>query len=151
MTDVSIQTGFMLGMLLAQNEQQQQLIEAQQEIIRLQKQLLEKTPTTPDEDVRWHQVSGVFAEDAAASDNLEMLQALHDWILAFGKKYVQPYVHWTVYSEIIVHMTRGLSAQMAHLELEDEDKQHTEQQQTTKTVEFPKKPSPENSLQAVKE
>ncbi|MCU0497122.1 MAG: hypothetical protein MUF87_07215 [Anaerolineae bacterium] len=101
--------------LQRENTLQKQLIESQQEVIRLYQQLEQLRPKKPELDARWYQVSGDNSTDVVKSGNLEQLTNLTEWLYQFGNKYVKPYVHSEVYSEIMTHMTRGLPAQMAKL------------------------------------
>ncbi len=106
------------GYLLKQTELQRQLIQAQQEIIRLHQKIESLTPPEPAEDVHWHKVSaGLTSEETLASDDVEQIRRLLGWVLRFGQKYVQPYVHLRVYGEIIAHMSRGISSKLAELEV----------------------------------
>jgi tRNA nucleotidyltransferase/poly(A) polymerase len=124
------EAGLLVGLLISQNQQmkqilelQQQLIAAQQETLALQKKLAHLSPPTPEEDAHWHLVSGgVMSEEAARSNDLEMVTTFYEWLLRFGKKYVQPYVHPKVYGEIINQMTRGVTSHMAALQVEAETK-----------------------------
>ncbi|MDX1991951.1 MAG: hypothetical protein SF029_06165 [bacterium] len=126
----SFEAGLLVGLLISQNQQmkhvvelQRQLIAAQQEALAQQKKLAHLTPPTPEEDAHWHLVSGgVMSEDAAKSNDLETVTTFYQWLLAFGKKYVQPYVHPKVYGEIINQMTRGVTSHMAALQVEADTK-----------------------------
>ncbi len=101
----------------ATNTTEQQLLEAQQEIIRLQRELLTLKAPQPDDDVHWHLTSGgELAEAILAGDDLEKLQKLRDWVFSFGKKYIKPYVHPEAYAEVIAHMMRGIPERLAELE-----------------------------------
>lgn len=121
----SFQSAHLVGMLANQVQQQKQLlelqkqvIEEQKKIIALQQQIQEMTPKTPNEkDLHWHIFSGRVENDIVATGDLSALVAYHDWIINFGKKYIQPYVHPHVYGEILTQMTRGLSRRIAELEV----------------------------------
>jgi len=108
----------LLEMLQQQNDLQRQLIEAQNEVIRLYRKMESLTPPKPETDVHWHQVSGgILSDDVLASDNLEQMRALQNWMMGFGEKYIKPYIHPEVYGEMLSHMTRGLSGRLAELEV----------------------------------
>lgn len=110
--------GFLLGYLLQQSKLQQQLIETQQEVIRLQQKVEQLTPPYPDEDVNWNKVSGgLTSVEVLESDDLEKVRALREWIFHFGEKYIRRFVHQRAYSELIAHMTRGIPRRLAELEV----------------------------------
>lgn len=105
-------------MLIAQLTLQQQLIEAQQEIINLQKRLSEMTPKTPpDKEAFWHIASGgIMSDEAATSDDPALVQRFKNWNVNFAAQYIKPYVDPKVYSECLNQMTRGLPNHIAELE-----------------------------------
>ncbi|HEX2906036.1 MAG TPA: hypothetical protein VHO69_04205 [Phototrophicaceae bacterium] len=116
--DHSFQAGLLVGMLLQQTALQQEVIEAQREIIKLREQVAASVPAEPGKDVHWHVASGKMSDEAAEADDLETVRTFYRWLLDFGKKYVQPYVHSKVYTEVINQMTRGLSRRIAELEVQ---------------------------------
>lgn len=99
---------------------QQQLIEAQQEIIRLHEKVEQMTPPTPPDDANFHRIHGMTSEEAFNSNKLENLQALYDWCFDFGNTYIKPYVHLRTFAELMAHMTRGLNRKIAILEVKAE-------------------------------
>lgn len=96
---------------------QQLLIEAQAKIIALQETVQAMTPPRVNEqDVFWHLVSGVMSEQAAASDDLDLVRRFKDWNIRFAQTYLKPYVDPRIYSETLNQMTRGLSSHIAQLQ-----------------------------------
>ena len=115
--DNQFNLGYVIGYLVAENAAQCKLIETQQKVIELQEQVRAMTPTLPDEDVQWHTYSGgLISEESAKSKDPEMVREFYNWILAFGKKYVQPFVSPKVYMEVMNQMTRGLTGRLAEIE-----------------------------------
>ncbi len=98
---------------------QQQLIEAQQEIIRLQQRIDDLTPKTPpDTEALWHLASGgIMSEEAANSNDLELVRRFLNWNVRFATLYVKPHVDPKVFAECLNQMTRGLSSRIAVLEV----------------------------------
>lgn len=111
--------------LNAQRDLQAQLIEAQQKIIALQddknqllQQIAKSKPPTPKDDVHWYHVSnGKTSDQVVASGDPKELAKLQEWVFMFGEKYIKPYVHPEAYAEMIGHMTRGFSSQLARAEV----------------------------------
>lgn len=114
----SFETGLLLGMLLNQNALQQQLIEVQQENIRLRKQIEEQTPRTPPvEEIRWHMVSkGASIDDALSSEDVAVVRMFYEWLLGFGNKHLKPYLNYRVYSELMNLLTHSATRRLADLE-----------------------------------
>lgn len=108
----------LFALLFYQTMLQQQLIEAQQKIIELQKRLDDLTPkNVPDEDVFWHIASGgVMSEEAATSEDLALVLKFKKWNETFAEKHIKPYVNPLVYGECLNQMTRGLNARITELE-----------------------------------
>ncbi len=117
----------LMRIFLYQMTLQAQLLEAQQEIIDLQKQLLALKPDTPDDkEVFWHVKSnGQLSIDAAESDRLEVVQAFLDWNISLANEHVKPYVNPKVYGEVLNQMTRGLPEKISDLKTEKEIKDFT--------------------------
>lgn len=104
---------------MKQEELIQQLVNAQQEIIRLNQRIEALLPKQPDNDVHWHQVSGgLLSDDVLASNDVEKVKALYDWMLQFGTKYIKPYVQLEAYAELMSHMTQRVIRRLAELEAE---------------------------------
>jgi len=121
--DERFASGLFVGFLLRQVDLQKQVIEAQQEIIQLRKELEGLKPTIPDDDVNWNKVSGgITATEVLESESIELLNQLNKWIFQFGEKYIRPYVHSKAYAEMIGHMTRGIPKRLAELEIQKHTK-----------------------------
>lgn len=107
-----------IAFLFYQTMLQQQLIEAQRQIIELQKRIDEMTPANPpDKEIFWHIHSGgMFSDEAAASDDVDVLQRFMDWNVSFAREHIKPYVNPKVYGECLNQMTRGLSERIASLQ-----------------------------------
>jgi hypothetical protein len=111
-------------LLIQQNEWQQKLIESQKEIIALHKKIEQLTPPAPDDDINWNKVSGgKTSSEVLETGDFDDLRALSQWILKFGEKYIKPYVHFRAYTEMMAHMSRGISQRMAELETQKEFEQ----------------------------
>lgn len=116
-----ITTQALLGLFIQQATLQQQLLEAQQTIIELQKQVQALKPDTPaDEDVFWHVSGKMTSVEAASSTDLATLQRFRKWNMNFAKKYLKPYLNPKVYSETLNQMLRGLAERIAELEAEQQ-------------------------------
>ena len=98
------------AMAVYQSGLQQQLLEAQQTIIELQRRIDKMTPKVlPDEDVFWHLASGgVMSDEASNSDDVAVVRKFKQWNMDFARKNIKPYVNPQVYSECVNQMTRGL-------------------------------------------
>ncbi|GEM_PF-1890134 len=107
-------------MLLRQSALQQQVIELQQQVIVLQRQVNAMTPkNAPDEKIFWHLASdGILSEEAAHSNDVQVLRRFQQWNTAFAKKFIKPYVNPKVFGECLNQMTRGLSTRIGELERE---------------------------------
>lgn len=118
---------------------QEQLIEAQQEVIDLQKQVDEMRPKEPaDNEVFWHIASdGIMSHEAATSDDLALVKKFRDWNIEFAKKYIKPHVSQKVYGECLNQMTRGLSEQIAKLETDGKPKLKKESPKKIKAIKPP--------------
>lgn len=123
-----------LRLLREQNKLQQQLIEAQQQIIALQKRLDDMTPkNVPDEEVHWHIKSGgIGSNEAAKSSDLSLVREFRDWNVDFAKKYIKPYVNPKIYAECLHQMTRDLAEHIAELETEQQEKRQPPKPMITK-------------------
>lgn len=117
-----ITTKAIFSMILQQMTLQQQLIDAQQKIVELQKRIDDMTPKTPsDQEVFWHIASkGTLSLEAANSDDITTVRKFRDWNVEFAKRFVQPYVDPNVFSECVNQMTRGLSERIVQLEKKSE-------------------------------
>jgi len=100
---------------------QQQLIEAQREIIELRERIDDMTPETPADDEIWHIKSGMMSSDAAESDDLETVEEFQKWNIEFARKHIKPYVNPKTYGEALNQMTRGLPQRVALLRCEEKD------------------------------
>lgn len=112
------QSGLMLGLVIAQNQQLEQLVAAQREIIALQKQVQSLTPPQPEpEEIVFHlQGDQIGAQEAATSNDLKTVRAYRDWVFNFTRQYVRPYVNQRVYQEVSIHMLRGVAEQLGKLD-----------------------------------
>ena len=101
---------------------QKQLLEAQQKLINLHEKVEAMTPKQPmPEEIRWHLYSdGVMSDDLLETRDIDLLKKYHEWMMTFGEKHIQPYVHPYVYSEIITQMGRGILRRLAELEVREE-------------------------------
>lgn len=116
--NASFESGLLLGLLLSQNIMQQQLIEVQQENIKLRKQIDEQTPKTPPvEEIRWHMASkGESIEDTLTSTDIETIRTFYEWLIQFGNKHLKPYLNYRVYSEVMNLLTHAATQRLAELE-----------------------------------
>lgn len=122
------QAGLMMGLLIAQNQHMQSLIDAQHEIIKLHKQVQAMTPPQPEpEEIFFHlQGEHIGSHEAATSDDLKKVLAYREWVFKFTRDYVRPYVNQRVYQEVSTHMLRGVAEQLGKLDtLEREAKMRT--------------------------
>lgn len=119
-TTIYIKPDMLIALLFQQGVLQQQLIEMQHQVIKLQQHIDSMTPKNPpDEEVFWHISSdGLTSEAAAESDDLTLLKRFRDWNIAFAKHHIKPYVNPLVYGECMNQMTRGLATKIAMLETE---------------------------------
>ena len=98
---------------------QQQLVEAQRKVIELQARIDAMTPkNAPWSEILWHVASGMYSLDAATSNDLATVIRFRDWLNEFAKAHIKPYVNPTVFGECLTQMTRGLSDQIAKLEMQ---------------------------------
>lgn len=106
------------ALLVQQAILQQQLIEAQQEIIALHRKIDRMTPKkAKDKNIFWHLVSdGLSSVEAAKSTDPITVRQFRDWIVKFARKHIKPYVNDKVYGECLNQMTRGLAERVADLE-----------------------------------
>lgn len=112
-----ITTKMLLSWLLERMTLQQQLIEAMETVIVLQKRIDNISPKdVPDEEVFWHLASGIMSKEAAQSDDLKTVRKFLNWNLSFAKKHIKPYVNAKVYIECSNQMTRGLVERVSELE-----------------------------------
>lgn len=117
MVDKNFHAGLLIGLLIAQNEKSAELVEAQRKIIELQQKVQDMTPPQPtDMEVHYHMQTGVFAEDAAESESIAVVEAYQRWVMAFAVKFIKPYVNQKVFQEVTTHMTRGLITHISDLE-----------------------------------
>lgn len=113
-----ITTAILLQWFMDRIQLQQQLIEAQQVVIVLQKRIDEMTPkNAPDEEILWHVASGgIMSKEAAASEDVRVVKRFLKWNQDMAKRHIKPYVNPKVYMECLQQMTRGLPERVAQLE-----------------------------------
>lgn len=132
----------LVALYLQQLMLQSQLVEAQQQIIELQKRLDASKPETPsDDEVIWHVASGgKLSHQTAESDDLEVVQEFLLWNLGLANKYVKPYVSPKVFAEVVNQMTRGLPERIAYLKTRKElfaHKEETAQKGKDRIIQLP--------------
>lgn len=118
------EAGLLVGLLINQNQQMQVLIDAQQEIIKLQKQIQAMTPPQPEpEEIFFHmQGEHIGPHEAATSDDIKKVLAYQEWVFKFTREYVRPYVNQRVYQEVSGHMLRGIAEQLGKLDTLEHEK-----------------------------
>jgi hypothetical protein len=117
MSNQDFQAGLMIGLLMNETRNHQEVIEMQKQIIQLQQKIQEMTPPQPEmEEVSFHMQKGMMEDEAANSDSIAVLEDYIQWVLDFTRKYVRPYVNQRVYQEVSGHMMRGLSDRITELE-----------------------------------